>query len=629
MGAVAVAAKASHWSLPEAEPKRLREYAIDVGVSAHADVLFALCVFVVGSVCLRVSAGRPALRPWLWRAYLAFCLVAVVFAVASVQIFAYLRSPLTYALVYLADNMSNMRSSIGAFVSARLAAALVAAPLLWALATAWSLGRPERPPTVPRRVLQAALLLAVLAYVGAGRALYEGRWHDRADHLIARSPHWALASSFAVELTGLGDAATFAQSYPKAALDDFHPPPKGRPSASLLPSGARPRNALVVVLESVGAHYVSLYGSRYDTTPTLVAESANALVDDAFYCHAGLTANSEAALTLSIYPYMTWREYTIEYPEMPGETLADVLQPRGYRTAFIHSGDLDYTNQRAFLGHRGFDVLWDWRDLGAPMVSSWGSHDGALVDGVLRFIDQDPSRPFYVCAWTTQAHHPYEPAPGAPVVDFFAEGPLPPDDYDLGRYLNTIRYTDGELRRLFDGLRQRGLAEDTVMLITGDHGEAFGEPHDAWGHGSRVYEENVRVPAMIWSPRLFPKGRRAQIVGGHVDVNPTVADALGVTASPSWRGRSLFRADRTGRAYFYAANDDYLLGVREGKWKYIYDATGGRDELYDLEADAGEARNLARSHQDLCRALRQRLAAWRDDTGAHLAAIRASRAAAH
>jgi phosphoglycerol transferase MdoB-like AlkP superfamily enzyme len=627
MGAVAVSAKAAHWGVPEAVARSLRNYVMDVAVSAHADAFFALCVFVVGASCLRATSRWPSAQRWLWRAYLVFCLACVVFAVASLQIFAYLRSPLTYALLYLADNMTNMRSSIGAFVSPSIAVALVVVPLLWALATAWSLRRPERPLTRPRHALQVALLAVLLGYTAVGRVLYEGRWHDRNDHLIARSPHWALVWSYAAELLGVGDAAGFEPGYPRQLHDDFKPPRQD--SVSRLAPGGRPRNVVLVVLESVGATYASLYGSRYDTMPTLVEESKNALVVDGFYSHVGLTANSEAALTLSIYPYMTWREYTIEYPEMPGASLADVLKPLGYRTAFIHSGDLDYTNQRAFLDGRGFDLLWDWRDLGAPLISSWGSHDEALVDGVLRFIDQDRDRPFFAYAWTTQSHHPYEPTPDAPVIDFFERGPLPRDDYDLGRYLNTIRYTDGELRRLFDGLRARGLADDTVVLVTGDHGEAFGEPHDAWGHGSRVYDENVRVPMMVWSPRLFPTGLRQQIVGGHVDVNPTVADALGVAPSTSWRGRSVFAKQRTGRAYFYAANDDYLLGVREGRWKYIYNATRGRDELYDLEADPLEQRNLARDHKDLCRQQRQRLAAWRDDTSRHLEEVRGGNPAPH
>jgi phosphoglycerol transferase MdoB-like AlkP superfamily enzyme len=313
---------------------------------------------------------------------------------------------------------------------------------------------------------------------------------------------------------------------------------------------------------------------------------------------------------------------------MPGDSLGDVLKRHGMRTAFIHSGDLAYTNQRAFLDHRGFDALIDYIDMKAPVVSSWGSHDGALVDGVLKWIDEGGDQPFFVKAWTTQSHHPYEPAPGVPLIDFFKGGPLPEDDYDLGRYLNTLHYTDSQLARLFAGLRERGLAEDTLVVVTGDHGEAFGEPHNAWGHGSRVYDESVRVPMMIWSPLLFPEGRRVKTVGGHVDVNPTVTDVLGVPPSPLWRGRSLFDPKRPGRAYFYAANDDYLLGVREGKWKYIYNATRGRDELYDLEQDPQEQRNVAKQHAELCHRLRQRLAAWRDDTGRHLAEIRAAAAAA-
>jgi lipoteichoic acid synthase len=316
------------------------------------------------------------------------------------------------------------------------------------------------------------------------------------------------------------------------------------------------------------------------------------------------------ALHLSIYPYMTWREYTLEHPTLPGVTLAEILRARGRRTVFLHTGHLDYTNQDGFLANRGYDQVLDWDKLAAGRaVSSWGGDDSLLVDKLLDWIDADRRRPFFACAWTINSHHPYEPLPGQKIIDFF-QGDLPPDDYDLGRYLNTVHETDRQLGRLFDGLRERGLAEDTLVVVTGDHGQGFGWPHPTWGHGFRLYDEGVRVPLMIWNPRLFPAGRRSATVTSHVDLNPTIAHLLGFPPDPSWEGWSVFAADRPPRAYFYAANDAYLLGVREDRWKYILNATRGSEELFDLASDADEQANLAAAHADRCRRLRQRLAAW-------------------
>jgi arylsulfatase A-like enzyme len=225
-------------------------------------------------------------------------------------------------------------------------------------------------------------------------------------------------------------------------------------------------------------------------------------------------------------------------------------------------------------------------------------------------------------AWTAQSHHPYEPSPGRPFVDFFQGGPLPPDDYDLGRYLNTLREVDSQLGRIFDGLRERKLAGETLVVLTGDHGEAFGDPHRTWGHGARVYEENVKVPLVLWNPRLFPRGLRSATIGSHVDLNRTLADLLGLPPVASWHGRSLFDRLRAPRAYFYAANDDYLLGVRDGNWKYIYNVTAGRDALYDLRSDPDERRNVAAGQAERTARLRHRLAAWKHFVGDELAAMR-------
>ncbi|PYQ19094.1 MAG: hypothetical protein DMF79_13455, partial [Acidobacteria bacterium] len=96
-------------------------------------------------------------------------------------------------------------------------------------------------------------------------------------------------------------------------------------------------------------------------------------------------------------------------------------------------------------------------------------------------------------------------------------------------------------------------------------------------------------------------------------------------ASPTWQGRSLFDPGRPPRTYFYAANEDYLLGVREGSWKYIYNATRGREDLYDLARDPDEKENRATEDVAMCRTLRQRVAAWKDDTGKRLARLREAR----
>jgi arylsulfatase A-like enzyme len=607
-----VLAKAAHWERPAV-------YWRDVLVAAHADVAFALGFGLVAWALLRPARSRPRLARRLGLGLTALGAFAALYAAVSMHVFAYLRSPLTYPLLYLAGDARSMSSSIGSFVTPTAVLGLIAAAGGY-LAGVRLLARAAAPAGRARLALGAAAVAAAAAWAFVGHGVAAGRWSDRPDLLIARSPHWEFLASLA-ELRGSA-VPPLGESFPDEHLDDFEPGAATRPVA-LHPSGARPRNVLLVVLESTGARYLGLYGSPYKTTPNLDAEAAHALVFDRFYAHVGMTANSLAALSLSIYPYMTWREYTQDHPDFPGETLADVLGDCGYRTAFLTSGFLDYVGQDRFLHDRGFDQVLDWDDLAGDgeSINSWGGSEAVLVDRTLAWIDRERHRPFYAVVWTQQSHHPYDPLPGQPTIDFFAGRELPPDDYDLGRYLNTLAEVDRQIGRLFAGLRERDLDRDTLVVVTGDHGEAFGDPHPTWGHGFRLYDEGVRVPLMIWSPSLFPRGRRVGTLGGHVDLSPTIADLVGVPAPASWQGRSLFDAQRPPRAYFYAANDDYLLGVREGDWKYIYNATRGRDELYDLARDPDERVNLAAQHPERCRTLRRRLAAWK-----HAAAERLARA---
>jgi arylsulfatase A-like enzyme len=591
--------KAVHWRLPEPTSRRLGEYARDLLVSSHLDVTFAVLLGGAAALALSAARGRPGLQRGVWSCFLGAAALSGAYAVASVQIFAFLRSPLTYPLLYLAGDMRNMRSSIGSFLSPALVAALVAAP-----AALLALGRAARAWKPPRWTWVLPLVAA--AHFGYGRWVAAGRWSDRDDRLIAESPHMVLITSLAREASGAG-SERFDEPFPPELLADFEP----GASAGGWEGGPPPRNLVLVVLESTGTQYLGLYGSPYETTPVLASEAEHTIVFDDQYAHVGMSANALVSMMLSIHPFMTWREYPAEYPDYPGTTLAQRLKGAGLRTAYLHTGDLSYANQRAFLAGRGFDAIRDRSDLDCAVPSSsWGCEDRDLVDALIRFVDEDPEAPFFAWAWSAQSHHPYEPSPDRPFVDFFAGRAVPPDDYDLGRYLNTLLEADRQLGRLFEALRERGIADDTLVAVTGDHGEAFGDPHDTWGHGSRLYEENLRVPLILWCPRLF-SGERRDVVGGHVDLAPTLAEIMGVAGAPTWQGRSLFARSRPPRAYFYAANDDYLLGLREGSWKYVYNATTGRELLFDLAADPRESESLAGEHPQRSRRMRQRLAAWR------------------
>ena len=349
-----------------------------------------------------------------------------------------------------------------------------------------------------------------------------------------------------------------------------------------------------------GSRYLSLYGSPYPTTPNLVAEAGHALVYDSFYAHVGLTANSLAALGLSIYPYMTWREYTQEYPDFPGDDprqragpprlphgLPDLLLPRLRRPRRLPP------EPRLRRGPRLARPLEGERHqlLGRRRQPSWSTGRWSGSTAIA-------SAPSSASSGRSRATIPTTPRRGSRSSTSSRAGRFLPTTGTSGDYLNTLAEVDRQLGRLFAGLRERGLADDTLVVVTGDHGECFGAPHRTWGHGFRLYQEGINVPLMLWNPRLFEGGGRPPTIAGHVDVNPTVLDILGVPAPASWEGRSVFAPGRPPRAYFYAANDDYLLGVREGPFKYIYNVTRGREELYDLARDPDEQTNVAGVYPD-------------------------------
>jgi phosphoglycerol transferase MdoB-like AlkP superfamily enzyme len=596
-------------------------YLLSVAAISYADAIFVAASWTVARVLLRMSSRRPLMLHAISYGFLAFSAFCCVYAVINVVLFGIIGGFLTYPLLAIIGDVRMVRSSIGAHLTTATMVGLVGVPCAY-IAAAATLNRML---TSNRwRRVRTAPLAALMLWTTIGHYAYVTDFDRRADRRVAENPYWAIAASTWPAVTGHG-VVRMADAFAPDDLADFDPPASRREKAVSLSSrvirrataaldvraaaARRPPNVILVVLESVAARWTSLHNPIYETTPTLKAEAARSAVIDNFYAHIGRSSNSMVAMMLSTYPKLDFRELTEQYPELPGTSLASVFRSRGYQTVFVTPSDMQWAGWRGFLGGHGFENVWDYRDLACEnMVSSWGVEDRCMVDKMVEFIGANGTRPFFMTAWTTQTHHPYEPSPGVPELNLLRE--QSPDDWDLGRYLNVIHETDRNLTRVFETVRKAGLEQDTLVVITGDHGQAFGYPHETYTQGRTVYEEDVHVPLMFWYPRMYRTPMRARTIGSHVDLAPTIAELIGVPAAPEWQGRSLFDERHSHRAYFYVAEDHFRLAVREANWKYIFGVRDGRDELYDLDADPLEQHNVAAQHPDRCDRLRQRLAAW-------------------
>jgi hypothetical protein len=191
-----VVAKAVHWGQPG-------EYGWgawlrDVAVSSHQDVAFC-AAFALGAAGVLLLVRRwPRVERWVGAALVAAGAVSVLYAVVSVQVFAFLRSPLTYALLYLAGDPASMRSSIGSFLSPSLVAACVLMPAAYVTL----IRRTPRAAGVRGTAAGAAFLAVAAGWTLWGAAAAGGRWSDRSDVLIAKSPHVEILASTAAVVRG-------------------------------------------------------------------------------------------------------------------------------------------------------------------------------------------------------------------------------------------------------------------------------------------------------------------------------------------------------------------------------------------------------------------------------------------
>ena len=370
------------------------------------------------------------------------------------------------------------------------------------------------------------------------------------------------------------------------------------PKSPPVPRAAR--NLVLVTIDTLRADRLGAYDSTTVATPNLdrlAREGAMALHASA---QVPLTRPSHISLLTGLYPAEHGIRDNVSPPLRAGvPLLAEILQQHGFRTgAFVSSIVL---SRQSGLG-RGFGTYADQVEIGdddARFLNTIQKRGDTTVAEAAAWLRQPGSERRFAWVHLYDPHDPYEP-------------PEPYATRYAGRlYDGEVAWSDELVGRLDAVLAETGLRDDTLLVVTADHGEGLDE-HGEAVHGFFVYATTLHVPLIVRGPRVRP-GTKVKGVTRSIDVMPTVMDLLGLAdATPAVSGRSLAPA-LTGKALIdepafaesltplihYGWSD--LQALRDGRWKYIM---APRPELYDLDQDPSELRNLVDEEPKRARAYR-------------------------
>jgi arylsulfatase A-like enzyme len=390
-----------------------------------------------------------------------------------------------------------------------------------------------------------------------------------------------------------------------------------------------PPNLVLISLDTTRRDHGSVYGYGRETTPNLERLAAEGVLFSLAYAPAPTTGPSHATLFTSLHP-ITHRVVKNGRVLVPAHrTLAERLRERGWATAGVVSS---YVLDARFGWDQGFE-LWDDdfdRATATTMVPSGSGVEvfDRTADATTRRAvswlesERDTSRPFFLFVHYMDPHEPWVAPPE--FVERFRTPDVPVDGVSglIARYDAEIAFTDQQIGELLAALERLGLAKDTIVAVSADHGEGLLQ-HGELHHGTQLYEEQMRVPLLLRWPRGLPAGRVIDGAVSLIDLAPTLLELAGVPpeAGDAMQGRSLAPV-LEGRApldparpiFLFRPNNTEIPGeqyaVRQGDWKLIRGPGEGRRELFDLSQDPREREDRAAAEAARADALERQIAAW-------------------
>ena len=373
-------------------------------------------------------------------------------------------------------------------------------------------------------------------------------------------------------------------------------------------------NVLIIVVDCLRADHLGIYGYKRETSPAIDSFGKEAVRFNRAITQATWTLPSITTLMTGLYPHA----HRVHFPNIKIPAGYNLVSEIYDRAGWITGGIVACTYASKELNfNQGFDFFDQSLGLGAAKNPTAKQ----LTDKVVGFLETVKTAPFFLYLHYFDPHMDY-----APPAEFRSFGSRPVDLYD-----GEIAYTDRELGRLFEWMKKKGIWENTIVVLTADHGEELGEHRNVFEHGSTVYQAVAHVPLIIKAPGLKPGV--VESVVGLVDLAPTLLELTGMPANepvdfdgislagllkdPSQKkGRSTDKTalSNAGRTQYSSsmlnAADLSLINLTcavSDTWKLIKNFRSGAVELYCLRDDPNEKKNLAEKYPEIVVALERQL----------------------
>lgn len=360
----------------------------------------------------------------------------------------------------------------------------------------------------------------------------------------------------------------------------FLPPPKDHPW-----------NIVFFIMESAGSRYI--FGAERGhpmPMPFLHGLAKESWHLKNHYTSSNISTKAVFSLLSGLYDFFNQETFGSR-PDANVPSLHNYL-PKGYESFLVTPSPIQWYFPVAFVKNNGLKEMHHFETLPLKVrmeQHSFGRYIGRDEIETIDFFNrriQQAKEPFLAIYISFAAHLPY-----------FDYGPeyriVQPDERMISRYYNNLNLLDHMLKRVYENLKKEGLLERTIFVIVGDHGQAFGQHHsDNYMHHRYSYNENLETPAIIHQPALF-KPKAIEVPTSHVDILPTLLDAMRIPYSPEFLdGESLFHHRLSRKYIFVYGYEGTISSLDQRMVKVQYSFKKKRCWAFDLKADPEEKQPL-------------------------------------